>query len=265
MRTAQLELVASWADPRRGPSHWLASLRIMLRWELGSLRLLLPVIAAVQLLIGAGIPVGFGLMVPELSVEAATYLVSGSAAITLIIVGLTMGPQIVSAHRQQGTYDFVWSLPVPRSASAAAWFAVMLVLALPAFVATLLVGSWRYELDLSVSPAVLAGAVLLVVFTATMLGYAIAHAVPSPMAVMGVSQVLIFVVIGFSPINYPLDRLPSWLQQAHAWLPFESMGQVVRAALTDGFVTGVARPYALLAAWAAIAVMITGVTLRRRG
>jgi ABC-2 type transport system permease protein len=85
------------------------------------------------------------------------------------------------------------------------------------------------------------------------------------MLVMAISQVMIFAVVGFSPINYPAERLPAWLQQAHAWFPFESMGQVVRAALTDGYVDNVARAYALLAGWATLAVVITAVTLRRRG
>jgi ABC-2 type transport system permease protein len=259
------ELAASWATTRRGPAHWVASWRSMLRWELSGLRLMLPVMILVQLLMGAGFAIGFGLIVPELSEEAATYLVSGAAAMTLIIVGLSVGPQIVSSHRRAGTYEFLWGLPVPRSAATAAWFVVTLLLGLPAFVTTLLVGSWRYDLSLSIEPVALVAAVLLVVFSATLLGYALAHAVKSPMLVMVLSQVLIFVVIGFSPINYPAERLPGWLQQVHDWLPLESMGQVVRAALTDGIVDAVARPYVLLTVWAAVAVAITGLTLRRRG
>jgi ABC-2 type transport system permease protein len=160
----ELALAESWATVRRGPAHWVASVRIMLRWELSSIRLMLPVIGAVQLLFGAGIAIGFGLMVPEFSVEAATYLVSGAAAMTLIIVGLTVGPQFVSIHRRRGTYEFLWSLPIPRSAATAAWFCVMVMLGLPAFGATLVVGTWRYDLSLSVSPLALAAAVLLVVF-----------------------------------------------------------------------------------------------------
>jgi ABC-2 type transport system permease protein len=157
MSTAAPELVASWATVRRGPSHWLASWRTMVRWELSGLRLMLPVMILVQLLMGAGFAIGFGLIVPEFSTEAATYLVSGAAAMTLIIVGLTVGPQIVSSHRRAGTYEFLWALPIPRSAATAAWFVVTLLLGLPAFAATLLVGSWRYELALTISPAELVG------------------------------------------------------------------------------------------------------------
>jgi ABC-2 type transport system permease protein len=265
MTAAEPALVRSWTDMRRGPRHWVTSVHLMLRWELSSLRLLLPVIGAVQLLFGAGVAIGFGLIVPELSVVAATYLVSGAAAITLIIVGVTVGPQIVSTHRREGTYEFLWSLPIPRSAATAAWLLVTTMLGLPAFAATLLVGSWRYELALSVSLPDLLLAILFVVFTATILGYAIAHVLASPVLVMVLSQVMIFGIVGFSPINYPADRLPVWLQGVHAWLPFESMGQVVRAALTDGFVDGVARPYAVLSVWATVAVVAAAVTLRRRG
>jgi ABC-2 type transport system permease protein len=265
MTAAELELTRSWATRRRGPGHWLASLRLMLRWELSSLRLVLPVTIAVQLLFGAGFVIGFGLILPDISTIAATYLVTGAAAMTLILVGLTIGPQFVSDHKQRGTYEFLWSLPTPRSAATAAWFVVTLIFGLPAFVATLLVGSWRYDLELSVSVAPLLPAVLLVVFTATMLGYALAHAVASPMVVMGLTQVMIFGVVGFTPINYPAERLPDWLQQVHTWLPLESMGQVVRAALTDGLVAGVARPYVVLVVWASVSVAIVAATLSRRG
>jgi ABC-2 type transport system permease protein len=265
MTAAELELTRSWATERRGPAHWLANLRLMLRWELSSLRLMLPVTIAVQLLFGAGLTIGFGLLLPDISPLAATYLVTGAAAMTLILVGLTIGPQFISGHKQRGTYEFLWSLPTPRSAATAAWFVVTLIFGLPAFVATLLVGSWRYDLELSVSLVSLVPAVLLVVFTATMLGYALAHAVPSPMVVMGLTQVLIFAVVGFSPINYPADRLPEWLQQVHAWMPFESMGQVVRAALTDGIVTDIARPHVVLGVWASVSVAIVAATLSRRG
>lgn len=265
MTAGTRELVASWESTRRGPHDWVASWRSMVRWELSGLRLMLPVMILVQLLMGAGFAVGFGLIVPDLSVAAATYLTSGAAAMTLIIVGLSVGPQIVSSHRRAGTYEFLHALPVPRSAATAAWLVVTILLGVPAFGATLLVGSWRYELDLVVSPLALLGAVLLVVSVATLLGYALAHAVASPMLVMVLSQVLIFVVIGFSPINYPADRLPQWLQEAHAWLPLEAMGQVIRAALTDGLVDGVSRAYVLLTGWGAAAVAITAATLGRRG
>jgi ABC-2 type transport system permease protein len=265
MTAVELELARAWATERRGPGHWFASLRLMLRWELSSLRLVLPVTIAVQLLFGAGLTIGFGLFLPDISTVAATYLVTGAAAMTLILVGLTVGPQFVSAHKQRGTYEFLWSLPAPRSAATAAWFVVTLIFGLPAFVATLLVGSWRYDLELSVSVVALLPAVLLVVFTATMLGYALAHAVSSPMVVMGIAQVMVFAVVGFSPINYPADRLPTWLQQVHAWLPLEPMGQVVRAALTEGFVTDVVRPHMVLVVWASASVAIVAATLSRRG
>jgi ABC-2 type transport system permease protein len=248
---------------RLGPAHWLKSYLLMTRWELGSLRLLLPLIVALQIVIGGGFALGIGLFFDEMPVRNALFLATGVAVVTLITVGIVMGPQLVSNHKVAGTYDFLWSLPVPRTTQAAAWLTVNTIIAIPGMVAALFIADWRYDLTLRVSPAIVP-AVLLTIGTATLIGYAFAHAIPKPMITNMITQLLIFVILGFSPINFPPENLPGWLAAVNEWLPFQHMAAVIRAALTEGLVDNVGRSYLILVLYTAISALVAAWVIGRR-
>ena len=250
-------------EKRSGPQHWWRSYVAMLRWEITNMRLLLPITIMVQALSGAGIVLGFGLLIPSMDAATAKYLSTGAVVVTLIMVGMVMGPQLVAQQRMQGSYDFMWSLPVPRSASSAAWLSLNTLIAVPGMVAALVAATWRYGIAFDISVMVLP-AVIFTLITGTLLGYAIAHAVPNPEVTMVVSQVLIFVIFGFSPISYPADNLPSWLAAFHSYLPFEHMANTIRGSLVEGMATEVGRSYVVLAVWAMVAIAVTAKVLGRR-
>jgi ABC-2 type transport system permease protein len=248
---------------RKGPRHWLRSYRVMLRWELTSLRLFIPVTIAVQVLAGAGFAVGIGLL-RDLSSQEAMYLATGTAVITLVLVGLILGPQIIAQQKANDTYDFLWSLPVPRTAAAAAWTTMAVLIGLPGMIAAVAVAGWRYHLDFHLGWSLIP-AVLLTAGTAALIGYALAHIVGNPMITMSVTQALIFFVIGFSPVTFADERLPRWLDRLHDWLPFKPMATVVRDALSPGLGADVGRAYAVLLAWFVAMVVLNAVVLGRRG
>ena len=104
---------------RKGVRRWLHGYRVMLRWELGSLRLQVPLIVAIQILAGAGFAVGIGLY-RQLPRSDAMYLASGTAVITLVLIGMVLEPQLITQQKTSGAYEFLWSLPLPRTAAAAA-------------------------------------------------------------------------------------------------------------------------------------------------
>jgi ABC-2 type transport system permease protein len=235
----------------------------MVKWELTSLRLVIPTATAVQILTGAGFIFGIDLLFGGLDQRSALYLSTGVLVITLITVGMVMGPQFVAQHKAADQYDFLWSLPVPRTTAALAWLTINSIIAIPGMVIAVLAALWRFDLPLSITPAVVP-AVAIVLLTGTMVGYAFAHAISSPVAIQLISQVLIFVILGFSPINYPIDRLPGWFATAHEWLPFHHMAEVIRAGLTDGLVGDVTRSYLVLGGWAVLAVTTTALVLGRR-
>ena len=116
-------------EKRTGAANWLRSFRAMLRWEITGFRLLLPLMVAVQFLFGAGFVLGIGLFLTEMPPRSALFLTTGAGVITLIVVGLVLGPQLIANQRQQGVYDFLWSLPVPRSTAAAAWVVLSMMIA----------------------------------------------------------------------------------------------------------------------------------------
>ena len=249
--------------PRVGLLYWLSGFRTMLRWQLASLRLWAPTAAAVEALSGIGMVMGFGLLVPHLTIRAALFLTTGSAVVSMVLIGLIMGTQLVAQQKNERTYEYLLSLPVPRSAAALSWYAVVVIVGVPGALATLAVGAWRFGLSFSASPSIVA-AVLITIFTATMLGYAVAHAISKPMVTIILSQVFIFLAFGFAPINFPPDQMPHWLAEANRWLPFLPMANVVRSGLTHGLATHVAQSYCVLTAWAAGSSGLAFLALGRR-
>ena len=235
----------------------------MVRWEVSGIRLLLPMVMAVQALSGVGVVFAIDLWFDDVPPVVALYATTGGAAVTLVVVGLVVGPQLVAQQKAEQVYEFVWSLPVPRSAAAASWFTLNLVIGVPAAACTVAIGSVVHDFDLHVTPSIVV-AVLAAVYTATMIGYALAHALGNPVFVAIVTQVFIFVLFGFSPTIFPAENLPRWLESVNEWLPFGQVATVVRGALTEGIVDGVARSYAVLAAWAAASTVVTGAVIGRR-
>lgn len=259
--TAAIETLPS---KRSGPNHWFRGFAVMLRWQVIDMRLLLPLTVMVQALAGVGLVLGFGLLIPDLSDEQAVFLSTGAVVVTLVIVGVIMGPQLIAQQKSAGSYDFMWSLPVPRSSTSMAWIALNTLIALPGMLAALLAAVWRYSISFEVSPWVIP-AVGLTLITGSLLGYALAHAIPNPEITQLLSGLLIFVIFGFAPISYPIENLPDWLATLNQYLPFYPMAVVVRDGLTEGIATEVGRAYAVLGAWAMASAVISGSVLRRRG
>lgn len=248
---------------RKGLRRWLQGYLAMLRWEATGMRLLLPLTAMVQVLSGGGLVLGFGLLYRDIPLRAAELLSTGAAVITLVLVGLILGPQLIAQQKAAGTYDFTWSLPVPRTAATAAWTTLNLFIALPGMAAALVLGAWRYGVAFEPS-LLLVPAVALTLTAAALLGYALAHAITRPELTQLVSQLLIFGMLGFSPIAFPAENLPAWLAELHRYLPFASMAETIRAGLLAHPTPDLARAYAVLGAWTLIGASVSIAALGRR-
>jgi len=248
---------------RSGMRYWVHGYWRMLAWDLADLRLQLPILACVLILQGAGFVLGIGLFFRNIPLSAATFVVTGIPVVNLITAGLIFEPQIVADQRAAGSYDFLQSMPAPRSMSAMAWYTVALITALPAVVLTLVAGVARYDLHLDITPAIVP-AVLAVSLTGVLMGYAVAHAITIPMITRLVSVSLIFVIFGFSPVMFPAGQLPGWLAQVNRWLPFGPMATVMRSALVTGMTAGVGRAYLALAAWAVLSGLTASLAVGHR-
>jgi ABC-2 type transport system permease protein len=248
---------------RRGVRYWTASYAAMLRFDLAAQRNWLPMFALMQILFGAGMAIIYGFYIGHLPRGAALFIVSGSPALAVLTAGLIGVVMMVTERQEAGTWDFIWSLPAPRSAAVASTFTVFTLLAIPGIVVTLALAAWRYGLTLAVSPMVVP-ALLLSSLMATSVGFALAQLIARPVVTNAIVNALIFVVLIFSPVQFPISRLPLWLADVHRVLPIYYLGQVLRASVTQGLVSNLALSYAVVAAWTAAAWIATAWVVRRR-
>ena len=242
--------------------HALRSYTLLIRWQALRLKTYLPLAFVVQSLFAFGIVVGYPLFFPEIDEMTILFLATGAPAVTLITMGVVVLPQVVAQSKLEGSLEFMRSLPVPRMAYLMADLSVWTAVVLPGVVFGVAVGAWAFDLALSVSIFIVP-AVLLVVTTAAALGYAMASVLP-PMMAMLLSQVLVFGVLLFSPINYPADRLPEWMQSIHSVLPVQAMGEVVRGSLASDVFPLTIVPFVTLGIWCAAALTLSYLTLQRR-
>jgi ABC-2 type transport system permease protein len=248
---------------RRGVRYWGASYAAMLRFDLAAQRNWLPMFALMQILFGAGMAIIYGFYIGHLSSGAALFIVSGSPALAVLTAGLIGVVMLVSQRQQAGTWDFIWSLPGPRSAAVASTFTVFTLLAVPGIVVTLALAAWRYGVTITVSPMAVP-ALLLSSLMVTSVGFAMAQLIGRPVVTNAIVNALIFVVLIFSPVQFPIGRLPVWLADAHRVLPVYYLGQVLRASVTRGLVSDLPLSYAVLAAWTAAAWAGTAWVVARR-
>jgi ABC-2 type transport system permease protein len=235
----------------------------MLRFDVAGARQWAPTMAVIQLMMGAGMAIMYGFFYPDVSEATALYIATGTPTLALIPLGLIMIPASVNQQRLEGTFDFIWSLPAPRTAQAASTFLLYTLVSLPGMVLALVVATLLYGVQLNVS-LLIVPAVLLCALMAISVGFGMALAIPNPMVVGLITNSLIFVVLLFSPIVFPPSHLPDWLFTLHQFLPFYNMAVVIRAGLTVGLVSDLARSFLVLGAWTVAGWAMTGWVIGRR-
>lgn len=250
--------------PASRPSTW-STYRTMLRWQLLSIGPMLPIVVIVQVLMAAGIIVGFGLLIPGIDTLADTALLMSTGAPTalLMTVGLVMVPQGVAQARATGAFAYMQSLPVPRPVLLATDLTVWTGVALPGIAAAVGVARLRFDIPVDVDWPLLAGASLLSAVAASSLGYAIAVSL-RPMVAQALTQVLVFFILLFSPITFPPSQLPGWFQTVHDWLPVRPAADLLRAGLAQGAYSWQVRDLLVLLAWMVASLGICLRALSRR-
>lgn len=249
---------------RAGVSHWLSCYRSMLRFETVSSRRYLTIGLVVQALMGAGMALMYGYYFGDLTPAQQTFIVTGIPVLAMIPVGFAMVPASIMDHKIKHTYDYVWSLPVPRAASAAATFTIFTTLAIPGTVIAIVIASIIYDINLQVSWLVIP-AVLLTSAMATSVGYAMGHVIPEPRVTTLLMNMVIFLVLLFSPIVVPITQFPDWWASVQRVLPFWHMSVVMRDALTSGLLaSSVAASYVVLVGWTIGGMAAAGWVVGRR-
>lgn len=235
---------------------------LLTQWQFRRQATMLPLLVVVQVFLAIATILGFGLVIGDPPPDQALYLATGAPTITLVMVGLVMTPQMLSQSRTEGSLDWMRTLPVPRGSFLVSDLLVWTLIALPGMVLGIVTGVLRFDIDLSPAPW-LVPATLLVSLTAAAVGYGMASLLKPTLAML-MTQVLVFVILLFTPVSYPADRMPGWLQTAHEWFPFEPMAQLVRSGLASDTFTMPGRSLAVLLTWCAAAVAGATWALRRR-
>ncbi|MDR0286070.1 MAG: ABC transporter permease [Propionibacteriaceae bacterium] len=235
---------------------------LLMEWQFRRSAMMMPLLVIIQILLATTTVFGYGLLIGTPTPLAAAYLATGASTVTLIMVGLVLTPQQVSLAKTEGSLAWLRTLPVPRLVFLAADLTMYTLVALPGTVLGVLVGAWRFGITLSVSPWILFAAPL-VSFIAAAVGYSSALLLPPQVAQM-LSQVLVFVILLFSPISFPADRMPTWLESVHHWLPIEPLAELMRATLLSDQFTMPTRSAIVLGGWTLAAVAGAGAVLRQR-
>ena len=246
-----------------GVRRWLRSYVMMMRFDLRGLGQWLMIGVIVQVLMGAGMAIMYGFYLGDMPEVAKVFLATGVPALALIPIGFVMVPNMVGQQRIAQTYDFIWSLPVPRLAAAASTFTVFTLMAIPGVATSLGVAVWNYDIDLAWSWTLIP-AVLLTSLMTTSVGFGMAHAIENPVVINFIANMTIFFVLLFSPIVIPIEQFPDWLASVHRVLPFYHMAVVIRDGLSDGLVSNVSTSYVVLGLWTVIGWAATAWVVGRR-
>ena len=245
--------------------HKPAALRqfgLIVQWQFRRSASMVPLLVVVQALLAATTVFGYGLLVGTPPPASAAYLATGASTVTLIMVGLVIAPQSVALAKTEGSLEWMRTLPVPRAVFLAADLTIYTLIALPGMALGLAAGAWRFHVTLSLSSWIVL-AVPLVSLIAATVGYSMALLLKPQLAQM-LSQVLVFVALLFSPISFPAERMPGWLQAVHHWLPIEPMADLMRAVLIGDQFGMSTRSVAVLAVWTVAAVIGALAVLQRR-
>jgi ABC-2 type transport system permease protein len=235
---------------------------LLLRWQFMRMRRQIAVFAVIQVALGLGVVYGLAFLLPDIDARSALFLATGAPTLTLLLLGLNVVPQEVSQGKLTGRLAFVSTFPVPRLAGPAADVTFWVLVQLPGTVLALVVAAWRFDFGLDVNAAVVPAFVLVALCGAT-LGYALAMAAP-PAAAQQIASFLSIGILLFSPINFPIERLPDVLAAIHRVLPIAYMADVVRWSLTGSAVESISLAFVVVAAWCLAGIAVSWRVATRR-
>ncbi len=242
---------------------WFRGYALLVRWQALRIKPALPFVVVAQFFTGLGTVIGFGYIMPEIDSISAGFLITGAATLSLVTLGLVLVPQFVATAKAEGSFDYMWSLPIPRMAYLAADLSIWMLATLPGVIVALLAGSLRYDFPLQFSPWAVP-ALLLIVLTATSVGQAIALISPKPELVNVLTNLIIFAMFLFSPINFPIERLPGWLAAIHRVLPVKYAADAVRGTLIPAYADELQTALIVLAIWCVFGLATNYVVATRR-
>jgi len=235
---------------------------LLFRWQLLRQRAFLPLLVMIQVALGVGVIYGFSFLVPHVTPTVALFFATGAPTLSIILIGLTVVPQETAQSRTDGRQTYLAALPVPRLAPMLAEVSFWLLVQLPGTVITLTLAALHFDVHLHVSPFIVP-AVGLVALTSAAVGYALAVLMP-PTVASQIASFLSIVLLLFSPISFPLDRLPTVLQDIHRGLPVTYMADVVRGSLSGRYDVNKGLAFGVVSAYCVVGLTLAARAASRR-
>ncbi|MCL2595463.1 MAG: ABC transporter permease [Promicromonosporaceae bacterium] len=245
-----------------GRAATFAQVGLMMQWQFRRAAQMVSFAFIMQIIMAVATVFGFGLLIGTPPPEAAMHLATGAATISLIMLGLVLAPQLTAQSRTEGSFDWMRTLPVSRIIFMVADLTLWTLIALPGAIVGIMLGSWHFDVTLSISPWIVL-AIPLVALIASTVGFSMAL-VLKPMTAQLMTQFIVFIVLLFSPISFPAAHMPQWLIDIHQWLPVTPMAELMRATLISNHFDMPARSIIVLAVWTVLAVFGATRALQKR-
>lgn len=197
---------------------------------------------------------GFGAIGGGVQKDGALYVVTGTAVMSIVTIGITATAQELGNMRTTGVFQYYASLPISMSALTTAIITVRMLIALPGVILTIVFGAVFYDLSLTISGT----AILMLPLTAIALsgvGAIIGVMVLDFRVVALLAQLTLLVVMFTSPVLIPNEQLPQALQWIGYLLPPTYAADGLRRALTGVTDLRLMVDIAMLAGWSAFSLV----------
>lgn len=195
---------------------------------------------------------GLGLIGSGQTREGLLYIVSGSAVMALITLGVVSLAQEFAQLRQSGTFTYYSSLPIKVPVLFGALLATRVALQIPGLLVTVLGGDLIYGLHLKFSWWLLA-VVPLSIFALSGLG-ALIGTYLAPGIVPIVASGSLFLLLFVSPVLIPIANLPAAMQWFGYLLPPSYAAAAIRISIGYGSTDGLLVPVVVLALFSALSL-----------
>ena len=198
------------------------------------------------LIVGIGISVGLLVIFGEVSVfqQSSARLGGLSAfdvyipiliAFAIAIIAFTYLPGPLVSYREQGILRRLSTTPVPASWVLAAQLVVQACLMLISVFVLLIVSIVFFGVNTPKSPGGLILAVVLSIAALFAIGLAIAAVARTPGAARGIMAAVLYPLLFFSGLYYPVQLLPGVLQDISHYTPLGAAVQAMQASMNVGF------------------------------
>ncbi|STP28229.1 ABC transporter, permease protein [Enterococcus durans] len=198
-------------------------------WSLIRHKVLLPTFSITQAVLALAIVYGLALLMPNMNNDSTLYLSSGAITIGIIAVGCVLAAQIVGTAKQDGIVAYQKSLPVSRIEIILADVIIWSLASIPGVVMSCIAAVIRFRVHLYLSPISIA-VIVLAQITMVLIGFSLAYWLSANTMALA-TQIIMIGGLLFSPITYPVDRIPNWLASIYDFLPFVPTSNLIRETL----------------------------------